>query len=59
MMIIRDTSRILGTLSVMCEVNSKHEFVKNKVHAAGILLGVCNAAVCRKGSCARLRQSRT
>jgi hypothetical protein len=54
-----DIRRILGTMSVMSELYSKHEFVKNKAYAVGILFGVCNAAVCRKGSSVYLRQSHT
>ena len=59
MIITGDKRRLLGTLSVISELCSKHEFVKNKMYGAVILLGVCNEAVCRRGSCAYLRQSRT
>lgn len=59
MIITGDKLRLLGTLSVISELHSKHEFVKNKMYGAAILLGVCNEAVCRRGSCAYLRQSRT
>ena len=60
MIITGDKRRLLGALSVIPELYSKHEeFVKNKMCGVVILLGVCNEAVCRRGSCAYFHQSRT
>ena len=47
MIITGDKRRLLGTLSVISELYSKHEFVKNKMYDAVIMLGVCNEAVRR------------
>ena len=59
MIITGGKRRLLGTLSIISELCSKHACVKNKLYGAVILLGECNEAVCRRGSCAYLRQSRT
>ena len=47
MIITGDKRRLLGALSVISELYSKHGFVKNKMYGTLILLGVCNEAVCR------------